>query len=326
MRLGIYFDFYGRPRPTAALHCYLIQAVTFGLTAYFFLSWDPSGLAFIPADAFHRVSRPLLFAYWKTPWFYYTTFQFIYDFVPRPSEAILNAIRLLIVASSILGLIGVWPRAMAWTSFLLASHLIGAFLLASDTMDASTTVLLFMLFLVGLFPKEAYYAVGEPFRPLDLGERYHGPVFLLLFFMTGYYFMSAVNKVVDVGWDWFLRARLDLFSKAAIEKSLFASTWWTSLWFSSLLANKRFALISAFLVFFLELIAPLCLFLPRLIPVLFVFFFASMHLSIYLSHGYGYWSNICADLLLLPYTTAAVWFLARSAAFSHVRHHRKQQV
>jgi hypothetical protein len=48
------------------------------------------------------------------------------------------------------------------------------------------------------------------------------------------------------------------------------------------------------------LIAPITLILPQWCPVF--FFFAAMHVSIYLSLGYGYWTNTGADLMLLPYT------------------------
>ncbi len=298
--------FRGAPRPTAALHCYLIQAVAFCLVIYLFCSWNLSSLAFIPDEAFARLGRNKLHSYWKTPWFTYTTFQFIYDFVPRPSVTVIRNLQFVIVGAAFCGLLGIFPRIMAWVAFILGAHLIGSFLQASDTIDASTTVLLFLVLVVAIFPRHAHYTIGRS-RPLELCEKYHGPYFLILFFMTMYYCLSAINKVVDIGPDWFLQARLDLFSIHAIEKSLFVSTLSTSMWFSSFLSNYEFATVAAFFVFVIELMAPVALFVPRLIP-LFVLYFASMHLSIYLSHSYGYWSNICADLLLLPYTSLALWY------------------
>ncbi|MGO7560560.1 hypothetical protein ACC754_14040 [Rhizobium johnstonii] len=299
-------DFYGRTRPVLALHCYIIQAGAFALALYLFLSWDFSGLALMPADAFVRDARGLLFTYWKTPWLYWTTFQFIYEYIPRPSVGALHAIQMATIVALFCGLFGIFPRAAAWMALLLGSHLVGWFLLGSDTMDASTTVLLFMLFLVALFPRDAYYKIGKRARPLALSNAFHGPVFILLFFMDAYYFYSGLNKIIDIGPGWFLDARLDLFSIAAVEKSLFVSTWSTNLWFSNILSVQVFAGVVAFLVFALELIAPIALFFPRLSPA-FLMFFASMHLSIYLSHSYGYWTNTGADFMLLPYTAIVAW-------------------
>ncbi|HEX2842736.1 hypothetical protein [Hyphomicrobium sp.] len=307
--LSGFIDFQGRPRPTAALHCYLIQAVAFGLAIYLFSSWNLSSIAFIPDEAFSRLSRAKLHSYWKTPWFHYTTFQFIYDFVPRPSATTIRNLQFVIIGSAFFGLLGIFPRIMAWVAFILGAHLIGGFLQASDTIDASTTVIQFLLLVVAIFPRDAYYTIRR-FRPLELNDKYHGPYFLILFFMMMYYCLSAINKIVDIGPDWFLQARLDLFSVHAIERSLFVSTISTSMWFSSILSNYELATVSAFLVLVIELMAPLALFVPRLIP-LFVLYFASMHFSIYLSHGYGYWSNMCVDLLLLPYTSIALWYARR---------------
>jgi hypothetical protein len=299
-------DFYGRPRAVVALHCYIIQAGAFALAAYLFMSWDFSGLALMPPEAFGREARPLLFSYWKTPWLYWTSLQFIYEVIPRPSVAVLHALQMTTIGALLCGLFGIFPRVAAWIALLLGAHLVGWFLLGSDTMDASTTVMLFMLFVVALFPSEAYYRIGKPANPLALSTTFHGPVFILLFFMDSYYFYSGLNKVIDIGALWVRDSRLDLFSIAAIEKSLFVSTWSTSLWFSSLLSFRALGDIVAFLVFALELAAPIALFFPRLSPA-FLMFFASMHLSIYLSHSYGYWTNTGADFMLLPYTAIVLW-------------------
>ena len=301
-------DFYGRPRPVLALHCYIIQAGAFAVAAYLFLSWDFSSLALLPPDAFTRAARPLLFSYWRTPWFYYTTFQFIYDFVPSPSVQMLHLLQMVTLGALFSGLFGIWPRAAAWIALLTGSHLVGRFLLAGDTMDASTTVMLFMLLLVAIFPTRAYYRLGRKLEPLALSETFHAPVFILLLYMDAYYFYSGLNKITDWGFGWFVDARLDLFSIAAIEQSLFVSTWSTALWLSSLLSNATLATVVAFLVFILELCAPIALFLPRLSPF-FLMFFAAMHLSIYLSHSYGYWTNTAADFMLLPYTLIVAWLM-----------------
>jgi uncharacterized membrane protein YphA (DoxX/SURF4 family) len=301
-------DFYGRPRPILALHCYIIQAGTFAVAAYLFLSWDFSSLALLPAEAFTRGARPLLFSYWRTPWFYYTTFHFIYEFVPRPSVQVLHWLQLLTLGALFSGLFGIFPRASAWLALLTGAHLVGWFLLAGDTMDASTTVMLFMLLLVAIYPTRAYYRLGKKAEPLALSETFHAPVFVLLLYMDAYYFYSGLNKITDWGYLWFLDARLDLFSIAAIEQSLFVSTWSTALWLSSLLSIASLATVVAFLVFILELMAPIALFFPRLSPF-FLMFFAAMHLSIYLSHSYGYWTNTAADFMLLPYTAIVTWIL-----------------
>jgi hypothetical protein len=123
----------------------------------------------------------------------------------------------------------------------------------------------------------------------------------LLFFVSSYYFVCGLNKIIDFGPNWPLVEGLDLFSIAAIEKSLFVSTWSTNLWFSTILSTKTVACVSAFLVFAFELLAPISLFFPRLRPLI-LLFFAGMHFVIYLSHGYGYWTNIGANLMLLPFT------------------------
>ncbi|MCA6123527.1 hypothetical protein J6500_16725 [Bradyrhizobium sp. WSM 1704] len=294
-------DFYGRPRPVLGLHCYIIQAGTFALAAYLFMSWDFSGLALMPPEAFARPARDLLFQYWTTPWFYWTTLQFIYEIIPRPTIVVLQTMQIATIVALWCGLFGILPRLAAWVALMLGAHLIGMFLIGGDTMDASTTVLLFLLFVVALFPRGAYYQLGISAEPMALSTRFHGPVFILLLFMDSYYFFSGFNKIADVGIGWVLAAHTELWSKAAIENSLFVSSFSTSLWFNSILSIKWLAGMAALLIFALELLAPFCLFLPRWSPA-FLIFFAAMHVSIYLSLGYGYWTNTGADLMLLPYT------------------------
>lgn len=204
------------------------------------------------------------------------------------------------LASSALGFLGVLPRIMAWIALAIGAHLVGMFLIAADTMDATTTVVLFMLFLVAVAPRRSHYRIGRPLRPLDMSEQHHGPMFLLMAFMVAYYFFSGINKVLDIGIQWMFQASLDVFSVAAIEKSIFPTSGMTSLFVSDLLSHPAIGLICAILVFTLELAAPVVLVFPRLIVPFFLFFIA-MHTAIYLSHGYGYWSNIGADLVLVFY-------------------------
>ena len=300
-------NFYGRPRPVLALHCYIIQAGAFAIAAYLFMSWDFSGMALMPADAFTRYVRPTIHNFWKTPWFYWTTLQYIYEFVPRPTLGVLHAMQMTTLVALFCGLFGIFPRMAAWTAFLIGTHLVGMLLIASDTIDASTTVMLFMLFIVALFPPGAHYQIGKPAQPMASSTNFHGPVFILLFFMNAYYFYSGLNKITDYGVSWVLDAHTELWSRSAIENSLFVSSYSTSLWFNSIMSIKALAFIAAFLIFFLELIAPITLFLPRRCPV-FLIFFAAMHVSIYLSLGYGYWTNTGADLMLLPYTAIVARF------------------
>ncbi|MCA6122042.1 hypothetical protein J6500_09050 [Bradyrhizobium sp. WSM 1704] len=122
----------------------------------------------------------------------------------------------------------------AWTAILLGTHLVGMFLIAGDTIGASTTVMLFMLFVVALFPPGAHYQIGKTAQPMALSSRFHGPVLVLLFFMNAYYFYFGLNKITDYGVKWVLDAHTELWSRSAIENSLFVSSYSTSLWFNGI--------------------------------------------------------------------------------------------
>lgn len=289
-------DFYGKPRTAPAVGFYAMQAVTFVFLALLFLSWDFSTLAYLPDESFTRETRNLLFGYWKTPWFYYTSCQFIYEFIPRPGVAPLAAMQVIIAVASAAGLAGIFPRAMAWVCFVIGTHLFGLFLPGGATMDGSATALMFLNLNVAIAPKGCHYEIGRPFTPYAREEKYHWPNFLLVFFLSAYYFAAAANKILDTGFDWPLTATIDGFSLNAIEKSVFLSSWSTSLWFSYILQNYFLATFAGWGIFLMELFCPVILLYPRLIPV-FLLPLAGMHMCIWMSHGYGYFVNAAADVL-----------------------------
>ena len=294
-------DFYGAPQSAFAFHFYMIPAVAFFLCLWVFMSWDMSILALLPVDAFERPTRQLLYSYWQTPWYYYLTGQFIYQFVERPTVEILAFIQQIIIVVSTLGMLGIVPRLMARIALVCAAHLVGLFLLGNATMDASFVMLIFLLLVLSIAPRENFYLLGRRWTPFELSERYHWPAFQIVFFLVFYYCIAAINKLVDVGPLWASEASLNQYSEVAIQGSMFASGRGTTLWFTDILQNSTLATFLAYFVLIVELITPLMLIFPRLIP-LFLISMAGMHFCIYLNHSYGYFVNIATDFLGMPYT------------------------
>src|SRR5262245_3584093 len=75
--------FFGVLRESPALHFYLLQAVGFLYLAWRFASRSYVVYGILPDEAFD-FPRPYQTELWPVPWLHFTTFQFLYDFVPRP--------------------------------------------------------------------------------------------------------------------------------------------------------------------------------------------------------------------------------------------------
>ena len=290
------FEFCGKVRPQAAGQFYLIQAFGFLLTAHVFVSWDFGSVGFAPDEIFDRPMRPLLYGYWVRPWFEIASFQFIYEFVERPSSGVLTALQYLVAGSALAGLFGVWPRLMAFLCLVFGAHLFGMFLVANSTMDGSASILMSTILVIAVTPGTCHYRLGKRMDWRQRDEKFHYPVFLMTLILAAYYFSAGLNKALDVGIDWPLHAGLDSFSQVAIEQAVFTANWYTYLPFSELLMNPEFALFSAYFVYIFELLSPLMLFFPVLIPV-FLIPLSGFHACVYLSHGYGYFVISVVDLI-----------------------------
>lgn len=286
-----------KPKPISKNWFRLYQFLAFALTAMIFSSWDFSTIGFLPSDIWDRDTRPLLYGYWKTPWYYFTSFQFIYNFVPRPNVLILELLQRLMVIFSLFGLFGIFPRVSAGIIFILGTHLFGMFLPANNTMDGSATILMTLILILVLCPSHNFYTIVKK-RNIKSHFDIYWPGLLLTIFLVTYYHTAALNKLLDVGFNWANLARLDLFAQVSIESSLFLTSWNSSIWFNWLLSNQNLALICSWMVLIIEVLCPVILLKPKLAP-LFLYPLATMHIGIYLSHGFGYFVIPPTDILVI---------------------------
>jgi hypothetical protein len=281
-----WIDFYGIFRASSACHFHIFQGMAFLATIWMFLSWDFGAIAHFDYNLIHY-DRELILVYWKGPAFYYTTGQFIYEFLQRPSASTLTFLQGLVVFCSVLGLLGIIPRVAARIAFLLAAHLIGMHLMANSAMGGGTELLVASLLILSVSPKNAFYRFGKKPDWSDKSIDYHWPVFLLLFVFGAYYSTAGVNKLIEArSLCWGHNIRLDLYSQKAIQDSFFLSSDSHNLFVCSLLSNELASRLLGYATVLVELSAIAWLWVPLLRFIL-PPSLALMHVIIFLHHGYG---------------------------------------
>lgn len=211
---------FGVLRESPALHVYLMQAVGFLYLAYRFASRDYSVYGLLPDEAF-AYPRNYQTELWPLPPLHFTTLQFLYDFLPRPSVEVIRGMQITVVGASLLGFLGIFPRLAAALAFLLAAHVTGFAQSSNADVDGGTMALCLMLILA-LSPRSNFYG----WKRFDLHARstdHHWPVFLLFLVVGSYYTFSGINKVVEIGPEWPFTLHLEHLAEVGIEQTLFRS-------------------------------------------------------------------------------------------------------
>lgn len=196
-------------QPASAIDVSWIRAVVFGMFAYKLLSRDFSVFGFAPAfllelyptDLFSPKDDFLMLGY--KPVVDLATFHWIHWFLPMPGAGILRFLQLGVVGACLcVVLFGRGPRRMfAISAYCGLAYLFGYLWRAGHDVDAVFVAL--QIALVYCFTRHEELTLIE--RPSSAFSRDAGWFYSMsLLCFVGYYFLSGVNKVVDLPIaDWF---------------------------------------------------------------------------------------------------------------------------
>ena len=255
--------FFGVLRESPALHFYLMQFVAFAYVFYRFASRSYEVYGRFPHEMFDFPRRYVV-ELWPTPGLYFTTFQFIYEFVPRPTPEVIFCLQLVILGFCVLGMAGLLPRLSALVCFVLGIHITGMMQSSNGDVDGGSLVMLVMLIMV-LSPKENFYGPGRGFSPERRSVDTHWPVFLVLLAVGGFYTLSGLNKIFDVGPHWPFVLHLERRAVVAIENAVVLTSHFTLP--NSLMVfmakSPIFGIVSGTIAFIAEVGAISLLVLPR---------------------------------------------------------------
>lgn len=213
--------FFGVLRESPALHFHLMQAVGFLYLAWRFASRSYEVYGILPDSAF-EFPRPYPSELWPVPPLFFTTFQFVYELVPRPSADGVRLLQYLVVGASLAGFLGLFPRLAAWVVFLVGAHVTGMGQSSNMDVDGGTVALCLMLVLA-LSPAGNFYGLRNGFHPLRRSVDHHWPVFLLFVVVGSFYTFSGVNKVVEIGPWWPFTLHLENLAGVGVEQAVFVS-------------------------------------------------------------------------------------------------------
>lgn len=211
--------FFGILRESPALHFYLLQAVGFLYLAWRFASRDYTVYGSLP-DAAFDFPRAYPNELWPVPPLWFTTFQFVYEFLPRPSAEGVRAMQYAVIGASLAGLLGILPRLAAAVAFAFAAHLTGMAQASNADVDGGTAILCSMLILA-LSPAQSFYSLRNGFHPLRRSIHHHWPLFLLFLVVGLDYSFSGLNKLVEIGPHWPFVLHLERLAAVGVEQSLF---------------------------------------------------------------------------------------------------------
>ena len=243
------------------LHFYLLQFVGFAYLFYRFASRNYAVYGLLPDDAFQYPRCPPV-ELLPVPVLHFTTFQFIYTFIPRPSPEVITGMQGLVMAACALGMIGILPKVCAWIAFLLAAHMTGMMQSSNAELDGGCIALATALILA-LSPSESFYGPRRGFSLSRRGVGYHWPVFLLFLVVGAYYSLSGLNKLVDVGPHWPFVLHLENLATTSTEDSLFLSSRYANPGFSQLASNYGLSVVMGGITLTGELFFITVLWLPR---------------------------------------------------------------
>lgn len=277
---------------------FVFQAVTFLALAYLYASWNLQGIAFLDPAFLDDVTSESTYSYWKRAPYFFPSLVFIYKTLPLTPEYV-KYLQLVAVGVGCLGMSGVFPRLMAMIAFPLHVHLGSLFLIANDTMDASTTMLAMALLILALSPAPFFYQWTTK-ESVKFKEPSFWPVYLFWMVVAMYYCAAGINKIVEVGPHWPLWVRIDRYARWADVASWSKSipighpvvVWMMSFYWVALAVSA--------VTLIIEVAAPILLFRFRG-RNLFVLSFPLMHLFIFLTMGFGYTLYMILNVALIDW-------------------------
>lgn len=302
--------FFGVFRPSPPLHFYLLQFVGFAYFLYRFASRSYTAYGHVPDDLFRYQRSSVVLELWPVPLLHFTSLQFIYAVLPRPTPQVIAGLQIVIVLACLCGLAGLAPRWSALAAFVLGLHVTGLMQSSNSELDGGTLALCSMLILA-LSPRESFYRAG---KSLTLSRRhpdYHWPLFLLLMVVGVYYTTAGLNKIVDIGPHWPFVLHLDRLAERGIERSLFVASRFAA---PSVAALHRSALLSSVagvITLAGELFFITVLILPRY-RLFFVVTAITLHVLVFLMAGINFVGSSAILLLCLDWNV-----LVRRATLSY---------
>lgn len=279
---------------------FFIQFLVFLYTAYRYLSRSYESYGFLPESSF-SYPREWLADLWQFPALHFSTFQFIYNWLPHPSADQIRVIQYLIVFAAFAGLIGFKARYSAVVCFVLAVHLEGI-AISADAEISGGTVLLASLLLFIFTPSRAFYSLGKKSKNnYSLESTFL--VFNFSLLLALFYFLPGLNKIIDCGLNWPFTVRLDLEALSVIESSYLFNERFS---FLPLVETQQFYVVSVvggFFTLFAELAALMFVTNFRYKFIL-VSLLISMHTFVLLMVGINFTGN---SILLLGVLDCSVF-------------------
>ncbi len=294
--------FFGVLRESPALHFYLLQAVGFLYLAWRFASRNYTVYGILP-DAAFDFPRAYPGELWPVPPLWITTFQFVYDFLPRPSADGMRVMQYAVIGASLAGLLGILPRVSAGVAFVLAAHLTGMAQSSNADVDGGTVILCLMLILA-LSPSASFYSLQNGFHPLRRSVDHHWPVFLLFLVVGCFYTFSGLNKLIEIGLDWPFTLHLENLAEVGIEQSLFRSDRFRIPAVSTAHLSYAVSVVGGVLALVGEAGFLGILFLPRY-RLFFATSMVAMHFLVYAMQGINFLGSSAVILLCLDWNAPA---------------------
>lgn len=292
------------------IRSYWIQFLVFGycLFRYSSRSYEAYGLI-DPTRVLYQ--RWWVADLWQLPALHFSSFQFIYDFIPYPGTSQIRVIQYGICIFSILGLIGIIPRISSIILFLSTVHLEGI-LISADAEISGGTVLIAVLLLFPFTPNAAFYRL-LPFN-IKAQSRTRSANFLVINYcliLGLFYFLPGINKIVDCGLNWPLTVRLDLLAVDKIQTQYFFNVRYVSSWITETQVSFVVSVLGGTVTLMAELAAIMFITNFRY-NYLIVSLLIAMHSFVYLIAGINFTGN---SLLLLgvinistPFEKANIYF------------------
>jgi hypothetical protein len=290
--------FMGVFRESPPFHFYLMQFVGFSYFLYRFASRNYTVYGFLPPDMFNypRIST---FGMWPIPLSYFTSFQFIYTVIPRPTPEIIFGLQWIIIISCCLGLFGLFPKWNALVSFLFGLHLTGLMQASNAELDGGTLALSLM-FILALSPAKNFYGFKNGFLLTKRSIDYHWPIFLLFLLVGSFYTGSGMKKIIDIGPHWPFVLHLENLAAVGIERSLFLSSRFVNPFLASLQLSYFLSIFAGLITLVGELFFISVLFLPRY-RYFFVFSMIALHILVFVMAGINFIGNSLILLLCLDW-------------------------
>jgi hypothetical protein len=301
--LGLEPKPFGVFRKSPPLHFYMLQCLAFAYMLYRLLSRDYSIYGVLPSGAFDYPRTFILELWPPRPLLHWSSFQFIYSFIPRPDPSTLKGLQWIAAVFCVSGLLGILPRLSAWIAFAIVVHLTGMMQASNSELDGGSLALVALL-IVGLSSARAPYRFGRPLNWRKHEVDCHWPIFLLFMFVGAFYTSAGLNKIIDVGLDWPMRLHLERLAARSLEASIFLTNRYVHPGITALHQSEALSVVAGFITLIGEVGFISILFLPRW-RLFFATSMAALHVLVYMMAGINFVGSSAILFLCLDWNVVA---------------------